>query len=418
MFKERLLHTPEGVRDIYNGECARKMVIQNRIHDVLKLYGYSDISTPTFEFFDVFNKEIDSAASTEMFKFFDRDGNTLVLRPDMTPAIARTAAKYYGDSDMTLKLCYIGNTFINNHDYQGRLKETTQIGAELIGDSSIYADAEIISMVIEGLLNSGLREFQVEIGQVKFFRGLLKEAGIEGDVEDELTTLILNKNFYGVEELLKSQNLNDSLTDTLLMLPQMFGSVEVLDKARAMTHNGEALKALEYLKELYGILSDYGYDKYITFDLGMLSRHKYYTGVIFNGYTYGTGDTLVKGGRYDKLIGHFGKDKASIGFSLTIDRLMAALERQKIEIPLDSNGMMILCPLDEWKTANDFARSVRKTGTNANIIYGKTFEDAECIEFAKTSDIRCIIQIIDKYNAKLMDAKTGIITPAVLDIPL
>ncbi|MDD5873389.1 MAG: ATP phosphoribosyltransferase regulatory subunit, partial [Clostridia bacterium] len=279
MKKERLLHTPEGVRDIYNGECARKLMIQNRIHDVLKSYGYNDISTPTFEFFDVFNKERGSVASNEMFKFFDRDGNTLVLRPDMTPSIARTAAKYYGDSNMTLKLCYIGNTFINNHNYQGRLKETTQIGAELIGDSSIYADAEIISMVIDSLLSSGLKEFQVEIGQVQFFRGLLKEAGIDTDTEDELVELMLNKNFYGVEELLKSQNLDDSLTDTLLVLPQLFGSVEVLDRARSITSNEEALEAIAYLEELYGMLAQNGYDKYITFDLGMLSKHKYYTGV-------------------------------------------------------------------------------------------------------------------------------------------
>ena len=250
MKKERLLHTPEGVRDIYNGECARKLMVQNRIHDVLKSYGYNDISTPTFEFFDVFNKERGSVASNEMFKFFDRDGNTLVLRPDMTPSIARTAAKYYGDSNMTLKLCYIGNTFINNHNYQGRLKETTQIGAELIGDSSIYADAEIISMVIDSLLSSGLKEFQVEIGQVQFFRGLLKEAGIDTDTEDELVELMLNKNFYGVEELLKSQNLDDSLTDTLLVLPQLFGSVEVLDRARSITSNEEALEAIAYLEEL------------------------------------------------------------------------------------------------------------------------------------------------------------------------
>lgn len=413
MLKERLLHTPEGVRDIYNGECAKKLVLQNRIHDVLKLYGYSDISTPTFEFFDVFNnKDTDSIPSNEMFKFFDRDGNTMVLRPDMTPAIARTAAKYYGDSDMTLKLCYVGNTFINNHDYQGRLKETTQIGAELIGDGSIFADAEIIAMVIDGLLNSGLREFQVEIGQVEFFRGLLKEAGIEGDVEDELIELVLNKNFYGVEELLKSQNLDDSLTDTLLMLPQMFGSVEVLDRARAMTHNEEALKAVEYLEKLYKMLSGYGYDKYITFDLGMLSKHKYYTGVIFTGYTYGTGDALVKGGRYDKLIGHFGKDKPSIGFSLTIDQLMAALERQRIEIPLDSNGIMLLCSADDWNAANSLAQEVRKMGTNVNIICGKQIQDAECVTFAQVSNVSCIIQIVDKENVKVMEVKSGIIKDA------
>ena len=126
---------------IYNGECARKIVLQNRLHDVCALYGYNDIQTPSFEFFDVFNKERGSVPSTEMFKFFDRYGNTLVLRPDMTPAIARTAAKYFEDDNRPLKLCYVGNTFVNvSKYYQGKLKESTAVGAELIGDDSIDAD--------------------------------------------------------------------------------------------------------------------------------------------------------------------------------------------------------------------------------------------------------------------------------------
>ena len=157
--KKDLLHTPEGVRDIYNGECARKIVLQNRLHDVCALYGYNDIQTPSFEFFDVFNKERGSVPSTEMFKFFDRYGNTLVLRPDMTPAIARTAAKYFEDDNRPLKLCYVGNTFVNvSKYYQGKLKESTAVGAELIGDDSIDADLEIISMVIDCMKNAGLEE--------------------------------------------------------------------------------------------------------------------------------------------------------------------------------------------------------------------------------------------------------------------
>ena len=119
--KRDLLHTPEGVRDIYNGECARKSVIQERLHDVCLKYGYNDIQTPTIEFFDVFSKERGSVPSNEMFKLFDRYGNTLVLRPDMTPSIVRTAAKYYADNLLPVKLCYAGNTFINvSKYYQGK----------------------------------------------------------------------------------------------------------------------------------------------------------------------------------------------------------------------------------------------------------------------------------------------------------
>ena len=133
-----LLHTPEGVRDIYNAECERKIRLQHNIHNVLKLHGFKDIQTPTFEFEDIFSKERGSVSAKDMYKFVDRQGYTLVLRPDITPSIARCVAKYYKDEKMPIRLSYIGSTFINSSSYQGKLSENTQIGAELINDSSIH----------------------------------------------------------------------------------------------------------------------------------------------------------------------------------------------------------------------------------------------------------------------------------------
>ena len=172
MSKE-LLHTPDGVRDIYNLECAKKDAVEKKISEVIKRYGYRNIQTPTFEFFDIFKKERGSVISKEMFKFFDRDGETLVLRPDITPSIARSAAKYFMDEDMPIRLSYCGNIFINRSSYQGRLKESTQIGAELIGDVTGDADAEMTAMLIDCLLQAGLNDFQVEIGHINFFNGLM-----------------------------------------------------------------------------------------------------------------------------------------------------------------------------------------------------------------------------------------------------
>jgi ATP phosphoribosyltransferase regulatory subunit len=407
--KKKLLHTPEGVRDIHNEECAKKLVLQSRIHDVLNLYGYSDIQTPTFEFFDIFNKERGSVSSNEMFKFFDRDGNTLVLRPDMTPAIARTAAKYYSETDLALKLCYIGNTYINNSSYQGRLKETTQMGAELIGDDSLDADAEIISMVIDSLLKSGLNEFQVEIGQVQFFKGFLNEAGISSDVEEELVELILNKNYFGVEEILDTQKIDLQIAETLLLLPQLFGSVEVLEKAKALSNNQQSLDAIKRLEDLYQLLQLYGYEKYITFDLGMLSKHAYYTGVIFNAYTYGTGDSVVKGGRYDKLIGQFGSDKASIGFSITVDQLMAALDRQRIDIPLDKRGTLVLYSPAMRKASIALSKKIRETGTAVNmIIIDPSKNMSDYIAYAKSTNLYEIFNIINETEVSIIQVSTGV----------
>ena len=130
---QKILHTPEGVRDIYSKECEQKLVLQEKLHAMIRSYGYQDIETPTFEYFDVFSKEIGTTPSRELYKFFDRDGNTLVLRPDFTPSIARAASKYFRNSPAAVRLAYLGNTYINSSSYQGRLKETTQIGGELIG---------------------------------------------------------------------------------------------------------------------------------------------------------------------------------------------------------------------------------------------------------------------------------------------
>ena len=188
--ENRLLHTPEGVRDIYNGECQRKLAVENKILGTFYQYGYEHIETPSFEYFDIFNKDRGSVGDKEMFKFFDRDNNTLVLKPDMTPAVARCVAKYYMDDPMPLRLCYLERTYKNNTSYQGRLKETTQTGAELIGDDSEQADAELLAMVIESLQQTGLKEFQVEIGHADFFRGLTEEAGMDGQTREDLRELI------------------------------------------------------------------------------------------------------------------------------------------------------------------------------------------------------------------------------------
>ena len=192
---DQMLHTPDGVRDIYNGECKQKLLLQDRLHAVLTKYGYRDIQTPTFEFFNIFSKEIGTTPSKDLYKFFDKDGNTLVLRPDFTPSVARSAAKYYAEDDMPVKLCYMGNTFINSSSYQGRLKETTQCGVELIGDGSVCADAEILAMVVDSLRASGLKEFQISVGHARFFHGLIEAAGLGEEAEEELRELLNNKNF-------------------------------------------------------------------------------------------------------------------------------------------------------------------------------------------------------------------------------
>ena len=173
----------------------------------------------------------------------------------MTPSIARATAKYFEDRVLPVKLCYLGNTFINvSKYYQGRLKENTMLGAELINDNSLAADYEIISMVIDCMLSAGLTEFQVELGNVAFFNGLLHKAGITGDSAEELLRLIKDKNYFGVEELLDSLNIDDAVAKALLELPQLFGGTEVLEKAKSLTDEEECIQAVTDLRSYMSFL--------------------------------------------------------------------------------------------------------------------------------------------------------------------
>ena len=329
---KKLVHTPEGVRDIYGEEKAKKTVVERLLHEKITGYGYRDIQTPTFEFFDVFSKEVGTTPSRELYKFFDKEGNTLVLRPDFTPSIARCAAKYFMDEDVPIRFCYQGNTFTNSSNLQGKLKEVTQMGAELIGDGSVQADAEMIAMTIEALYHAGLSDFQLSVGNLEYFKGICAEAGLDEETELELREFISGKNYFGAEELLNRIGVNKKDKELLLKVSDLFGTVSILEDAKKAVSNKRSRHAIERLEKVYQALVDYGVEKYVSFDLGMLSKYNYYTGIIFKGYTYGVGDAIVKGGRYDSLLGRFGKETAAIGFVIVVDDLLAAMGRQNVMI--------------------------------------------------------------------------------------
>ena len=415
--KEKLLHTPEGVRDIYNSECSAKLLLQKNLHQVLEHYGFQDIQTPSFEFFDIFSQERGTVASKDMYKFFDREGNTLVLRPDITPSIARCAAKYYKDENFPIRLCYVGNTYINSTSYQGKLKEATQLGAELINDDSIDADAEMLALTVECLLKSGLKDFQLEIGDADFFRALIEEAGFVDEEEiTNLRILIERKNMFGVEEIVKVKEMNEELKDIFMKLPELFGTQDILANAKKLTTNERAIKAIERLEKLYEILTEYGYEKYVSFDLGMLSKYNYYTGIIFKAYTYGTGEAVATGGRYDNLVGQFGKQAPAIGLAIVIDQLMLALSRQKLLPKPVASDTMILYHKNYRRQAIALASQFRKEGVSTVLYCTKSEKPAEdYLPYAKRMNIGGILYLNDDESIKVIEAATGKIQAAPME---
>lgn len=405
---KKLLHTPEGVRDIYNVECGKKLALEGRIKKVFHLYGYHDIQTPTFEYFDVFRKEIGTVPSNELYKFSDKDGNTLALRPDITPSIARAAATLFQDEELPIRLCYTGSTFVNHSNYQGRLRETTQMGAELMGDDSVEADAEMLALVIESMLTIGLKEFQLSVGNVDFFQSLIEDACLDEEAELRVRELINNRNYFGVEEFLNSIQVKRSSKEAFSALNELVGGIDILAQAKNIAPNSKGVMAVKRLEKIYDTLKLYGVEKFVTFDLSMSGTYGYYTGIIFRGYTFGTGDAIVKGGRYDHLLEKFGKEFASIGFVIVIDELMNALIRQKVRIVYTRKNTLILYDEGKQREAIALAKDFRRKAKNTELIKkskGKLLE--EYVEYGKEYYAGNLIYIKKSGEITMINLVTG-----------
>ena len=405
---KKLIHTPEGVRDIFGIECDKKRYLERQIEKLFRSYGYQSIETPTLEFLEVFDREVGTTPSKDLYRFFDRDGETLVLRPDFTPSVARAASMYFSEERMPLRFCYRGNVFKNASRLQGRLRESTQMGVEFLNDDSAEADAEILSLVITLMKKAGLRSFQVSIGNVHFFQALKNEACLDDDTAVELRNLLLIQNRFGAGALIEKLKLRKDLADAFSRLPDLFGGRDILEEAEKIAVNQEARDAVARMKRIYDLLREYQCEEYVTFDLGMVTEFRYYTGIIFQAYTYGSGEPIVSGGRYDTLLRHFGKESAAIGFMTQIAALQYALARSNIGIPIgDIKTMLLYSPIME-ESAIHYAMQQRSQGLDVACIRfteGHVLDDYK--EYGLRNQFGGIVYFRSEQEAYAIDLHTG-----------
>ena len=370
--KQELLHTPDGVRDTYGEEYAGYLRLISGIHEKFREYGYEDIKTPSFEFFDVFSSEIGTTPSRDLYKFFDKEGNTLVLRPDFTPSVARCAAKYFGEERRTLRFCYQGSAFSNTSSLQGKLKESTHMGAECIGDGSVYADAEAVALLAECLKGAGLSEFQISIGNAEYFKGLCEAAGLPSDTEMRLREFISGKNYFAAQELLREKNVSEHFQELFLKISDFMSSEEELLQMLEAAENDRSRAAIRRLIELLRLLKIYGVDRHVSFDLSLLSKYHYYTGVIFKAFTYGVGEAVASGGRYDSLLSYFGKEAPAIGFMIPIEILMSALFSQHVTIGKEQKPILLEYDESSYEEMLHKAMKLRADGAAAALVMKRT----------------------------------------------
>ncbi len=363
-----LKHVPDGVEDCLPAECYIKKTIENALRQTFILSGYDEIETPTYEYIDVFQSGVGSYIQESMIKLVDKNGRILVLRPDITIPIARVAATKL--ENKARRLFYIQNSFASAEPALGKAGEFTQAGIELIGDGSAFADAEVIALAIKSLKTAGLKNFTVDIGQVSFFKALINESGLTERNIDRLRHAVDSKDKMAIEALSIELGIDDELKTQIMALPDLFGGCEVFEKAASLSRKQECIKAVENLRQVYTLLSDYGLGEFITVDVGMLHDIAYYSGIIFRGLATGIGFPVVSGGRYDGLLEKFGKAAPATGFAMGIKRVMIAMERQGLLGGYYHTNAIVSCDLKACGAAYSFAEALRKQGKRTVFVCG------------------------------------------------
>lgn len=400
------IYTPDGVQDILCEECFQKRELEQKLRTLFRSYSFSELETPAIEFYDVFASEGGTIPQENMFKFFDQQGRILVLRPDITVPVARITATKYKDSAYPLRFSYIGNVYRYNDFGGGKQNEFTQAGVEVLGVNTPESDAEVIAIAIQALKVSGLESFQIDIGQVDFFNGLMEETGFSEEDISRVGMMIERKDYVGLEEFLKRSEIRNELKELISGLPGLFGSADVLEKARGFSLGKRSKDALENISQVLEIIDDYGLGQYVSVDLGMLRGLTYDTGIIFRGFTYGVGFPVLTGGRYDKLAGEFGRECPATGFSLGVNMVLMALQRQKAEMEKPDTDTLVCYDRKGRKSAFDLCTVLRGQGLTVELdIANRTPEEAAA--YAAERNIGGVIRILDEDNVEIHYIRSG-----------
>jgi ATP phosphoribosyltransferase regulatory subunit len=321
---------PHGVQDRFLGEAARRRLAEATVCSCFARWGYQEVIPPTFEYYENLAVGASEELREAMYRFFDHRGRTLALRADFTPQVARMAATKLFDQPMPLRCFYVGSLFRREEPQAGRKREFTQAGVELIGADTAEADAEVVALSISILEALGLREFQVNLGQMAFFR-LLADS-LPAETLAHVREAIDHKNSVRLAAALDRAGLSGHQYDLLRRLPNLIGGPEVLDEARnlasGLARGAAATTTLDRLAEVYRLLRAYGVGERVILDLSEVRGMDYYTGITFRGVAPGLGWPLTSGGRYDELIVNFGRPLAAVGFGLGIERALLVQSQQ------------------------------------------------------------------------------------------
>lgn len=323
----KMFEKPLGMRDTFPQIYEKLEGVREIGRSLLRARGYEFIKTPTVEYYDTVGKA-SAIQDATLFKLVDSQGNTLVLRPDMTTPIARVVTSKLLKEKIPQRLAYFENVFRAQQQEGGRPAEFEQMGIELIGDHSVYADAEVIMTAIELVQAYGIESFKITIGHAGVLRCILKDYTESAEQVEKLNELLVQRNYVGFEEAVLAFNLPKTKSDALLAFIEEALSLKSIEDIEKYMRKNDALG---YMQKLCQLLAGAGFEQYIAIDFTLSSHMNYYTGMLFEVFAAGSGFPLGNGGRYDGLLEQFGSNVGATGFGLRVDRLLEAMPRQTVE---------------------------------------------------------------------------------------
>lgn len=358
MSKPLVFEKPLGMRDMLPESLAKHRHLEGALRRCIERWGYEEILTPSLEYYDTVGAA--SATLTDrMFKLLDKQGHTVVLRPDMTTPIARVVSSLLQDKPFPLRLFYQANVFRAQEKEAGRNAEFFQTGIELIGDSSVDADAEAIALAVFCLQAAEVPAFRIAIGHVDFLDGLLEENVPDQEVQTQFRRCLFERDYVGYRQAVDSLPVEDERKQRLHALLHLRGGKSKIEAARALTVNGKARRAVETIASLWEALEAYGVTDHLLLDFNLIGNLHYYTGIVFEGYAADLGSPLVGGGRYNRLLEQFGRPAPATGFALKMDRLMQVTA---VTLKREQRRTLLCYTPDRRQEALQEAQRLRLTG--------------------------------------------------------
>lgn len=353
---------PVGMATILPHAAKQVRHLENQLLAQIGRWGYDEIILPTFEYLDVLAPGLEAELLETCYQFVDRTtGRTLLLRPDATAQVARTVAMGLIGQTLPQRLSYRTSVFRYEPEHAGRGREIFQIGAELIGVEDVTGDSEVITILIECLQKIGLQSFTIALGHVGFIKGLMMRSGLSPQGQKRAAQAAARKDLPRLEEILAGERIAKSAARAIREAPELAGREEVLERGRVLAVGDQGLVVpLERLSQLYQLLCSAGHRDSILLDLGEFRGFDYYDGAVFDVFAAGVGTELGGGGRYDHLIGRFGRPLPSTGFALDLDRLFRAIRFPEDVRDSAHIDYLVVGPRRAFRLVSDVASQLRR----------------------------------------------------------